>query len=401
MLIVKNCSTHVKPDRMSSAKIVVTNRVYKDGCTPIFIQIIHNRKKYRVQICKIEEAYLDRSSGSIKSKHPLSHKLNMLIFRTLSETNEYLIDCKLKNIQPDPKTFLNKKSSSDDVATLIEIRAKELLDDQKYRTSQKYQSVANKLRELKLSIPLNQVNMAWIEKVNKAFANHGNVANTRAKDISVISAVLNRVDGFVNPFLKYRKPSNKTTKDKLTMEEFRSLQTVQLEGKEDLARRLFVFSTLGRGIRAFDILTLRWSCISNERLTYTARKTGKYFDIKISPEMLHCLDGLDRQSKYIFPFVRMDYSLLKTETKRFLDNVNRSAYDVNCLLKTVAEKAGIKKHITLHVARHTFAYLADQANVPLGTIQQLLDHGKIGTTQIYVESLRRSDELDKAVEGLF
>ena len=61
----------------------------------------------------------------------------------------------------------------------------------------------------------------------------------------------------------------------------------------------------------------------------------------------------------------------------------------------------IDKHITMHVARHTFAYLADQGGIPLGTIQQLLDHGKIGTTQVYVESLRKNDELDKAVEGLF
>jgi len=46
-------------------------------------------------------------------------------------------------------------------------------------------------------------------------------------------------------------------------------------------------------------------------------------------------------------------------------------------------------------------YTVAPAGIPLGTIQQLLDHGKIGTTQVYVESLRRNDELDKAVENLF
>ena len=230
---------------------------------------------------------------------------------------------------------------------------------------------------------------------------HGNIPNTIGKDLTVISAVLNRVEGYVNPLLNYRKPSNKTTKAKLSMEEFKALQSLELQGKEELARRLFVFATLGRGIRAFDILTLRWENIVGDRLRYQARKTGKDNDILLTPAMLKCLEGLDRNSKYLFPFVTMDYSLMKSDLRRYLNHVNGAAFDVNNLLKIIANEAGIKKHITLHIARHTFGYLADQSGVPLGTIQQLLDHGKMTTTQVYVQSLRRADELDNAVKDIF
>jgi len=55
-------------------------------------------------------------------------------------------------------------------------------------------------------------------------------------------------------------------------------------------------------------------------------------------------------------------------------------------LKRVAQAAGIKKHLTTHTARHTFATtVALENDVPMKTVSRLLGHRSIRTTQIYAK----------------
>jgi site-specific recombinase XerD len=58
----------------------------------------------------------------------------------------------------------------------------------------------------------------------------------------------------------------------------------------------------------------------------------------------------------------------------------------NAYLKEIADLAGITKKLTTHVARHTFATTVCLTNgVPIETVQKLLAHGDIRTTQIYAQ----------------
>nr|WP_317129350.1 tyrosine-type recombinase/integrase [Flavivirga rizhaonensis] len=50
----------------------------------------------------------------------------------------------------------------------------------------------------------------------------------------------------------------------------------------------------------------------------------------------------------------------------------------------------IKKNITFHIARHTFATTVTLSNgVPIETVSKLLGHSKITTTQIYAKVIER------------
>ena len=49
------------------------------------------------------------------------------------------------------------------------------------------------------------------------------------------------------------------------------------------------------------------------------------------------------------------------------------------------ERAGIEKHISFHVSRHTFATLALTNGVDLYTVSKLLGHTSIKNTQIYAK----------------
>ena len=61
--------------------------------------------------------------------------------------------------------------------------------------------------------------------------------------------------------------------------------------------------------------------------------------------------------------------------------------DTNKILAGIAEKTRIKKHFTFHTARHTCATLLIHQGVAITTVQKLLGHTSVKTTEIYSEVL--------------
>lgn len=67
-----------------------------------------------------------------------------------------------------------------------------------------------------------------------------------------------------------------------------------------------------------------------------------------------------------------------------------SNYRYNVYLKELADICGIKKHLTTHTARHTFATTVTLENdVPLETVGKMLGHKDIRSTQIYAKITKR------------
>lgn len=54
------------------------------------------------------------------------------------------------------------------------------------------------------------------------------------------------------------------------------------------------------------------------------------------------------------------------------------------LIKTLANKARIRRPLTPHVLRHTFSVTAVRKGLSLPALQRLLGHDHLSTTQIYL-----------------
>ncbi|WP_430936763.1 tyrosine-type recombinase/integrase [Saccharicrinis sp. 156] len=78
---------------------------------------------------------------------------------------------------------------------------------------------------------------------------------------------------------------------------------------------------------------------------------------------------------------------------------------LNSYLKEIADVCGIKKNLTFHIARHTFATTITLSNgVPIETVSKILGHTKLTTTMIYARVLKNKissdmQKLKQVLEG--
>ena len=122
--------------------------------------------------------------------------------------------------------------------------------------------------------------------------------------------------------------------------------------------------------------------IDGQKWVYTFRaKTGNKSNIPLLPAAAEIIEK------------HKDYpeTINKQKLLPIITNIKTNAY-----LKEIADLCGIKKYLTFHMARHTFATTITLSNgVPIETVSKMLGHSKITTTQIYAKVLENkvSDDM--------
>ena len=150
-------------------------------------------------------------------------------------------------------------------------------------------------------------------------------------------------------------------------------------------RDIFVFSCY-TGMPYVDVVTLRSENLvlglDKHMWIYTKRTKNKNA-VKVP---------LLRTAKDIIEEYRENVKTIQKQTLfPTISNQKMNAY-----LKEIAEKAGISKNVTFHMARHTFATTVTLNNgVPMETISKMLGHRKLSTTQIYAKVIEKkvSDDM--------
>ena len=168
--------------------------------------------------------------------------------------------------------------------------------------------------------------------------------------------------------------SQETLREYLTATELRTL--VQTECKYVILKRAFLFSCL-TGIRWSDIQKLTWGEIQDEK------ETPKIVFMQKKTKGLQYLD-IQQQARDML-------GERKDSNERVFVGLKYNAWYNMQLQKWVME-AGIKKTITFHCARHTFAVLLLENDVDIFTVSKLLGHSELKTTQIYAKVLDKAKQ---------
>lgn len=177
----------------------------------------------------------------------------------------------------------------------------------------------------------------------------------------------------------------------LSVEEIDSMiACIDLSKAEGRRNRAIIEMLYGSGLRVSELVNLRLSNMyrkqaymlvegkgSKQRLVPVSDEAEKQFDLWMDDRAM-----LDIKPEYA------DYAFLN----RYGRALTRSM--IFHIIKELAAEAGIKKNISPHTLRHSFATHLLQNGADLRIIQQLLGHESITTTEIYthinVEDLRRA-----------
>lgn len=221
-----------------------------------------------------------------------------------------------------------------------------------------------------------------------------------------------------NPFIVFKYSGIKTEKEKLDAAEIQALEALELaEGSLDWhSRNCFLFSFYCAGIRAGDLLQLRWLNVEGGRLNYQMGKNHKTRDLKLVAQAAAILDlyrtETSKPTDYIFPFMdnrktyaaaisQADRDTLPSDMKQKLfEEISAKNALINKSLKRLAGKAGISKKVSMHISRHSFASVAVQNGLQSNQVKGLLAHSRLQTTEGYMGNFS-TDENDKALESVF
>tara|TARA_Y100001968_G_scaffold76049_1_gene67521 strand:- start:2734 stop:3633 length:900 start_codon:yes stop_codon:yes gene_type:complete len=187
---------------------------------------------------------------------------------------------------------------------------------------------------------------------------------------------INPVSNIESPKLRRKLPST------LSIEEINSMINNIDKTKKESERNIAIIETLyGCGLRVSELINLKISDLYfEEDFVKVTGKGNKQRLVPVSEVNKQCINTY----------------LINSRTKLNIDSrssdiifLNRNGYKLTramifTIVKSLSKKAGIKKTISPHSFRHSFATHLLENGADLKTIQQLLGHESITTTEIYM-----------------
>lgn len=420
------------------------------------ITIAGKRKRVKTDI------YLNRKSDFsteykgdkwIKPSNPDAKKLNQELADILAEAKKTFKELKEDDAAPTAENVARLVKGEEKSKTFLKIdageltgfaaeRTQQILDAGGIRNWKCYNGFLNKLADFldnkmshKKELLFSEITPEFLTRFDaylhtlhnsrsKKEAGKMLHQNTIAVVLKVFRAMMREAVklGYItadkNPFLVFTYSKVKTEKEKLDAAEIQALEALELtEGSLDWhSRNCFLFSFYCAGIRAGDLLQLRWLNVEGGRLNYQMGKNHKTRDLKLVAQAAAILDlyrtEASKPTDYIFPLMdnrktyasaisQADRDTLPSDMKQKLfEEVSAKNALINKSLKKLAEKAGISKKVSMHISRHSFAKAAAQKGIESNKVKSLLAHSKLQTTEGYMGNFS-TDENDKALESVF
>jgi site-specific recombinase XerD len=255
---------------------------------------------------------------------------------------------------------------------------------ERYRTAKSHleEYIRNEYR--KKDIPVRQVDHAFITGFEYYLKTKRNCSHNTAIKYVVNFKKIVRIayaNGWINkdPFANWKVRLKTVEREFLTQEELQQLMDTEFQAERlEHVRDVFVFCCF-TGLAYADVKKLTHDDfvigIDRELWINTKRtKTKTKSNIPVLPTAMMILEKYEDSPH-----------LIKEKVLPVLTNQKMNAY-----LKEIADLSGVKKNLTTHLARHTFATTVTLSNgVSIESVSKMLGHKNLRTTQHYAKILNR------------
>lgn len=262
-----------------------------------------------------------------------------------------------------------------------------------------YTVTRNKILEFDPDCTFETMDRKWLASFEKWMAQTLKI-NAYAIHLRNIRAVFNyAIDEEATtlyPFRKYHIKKEETKKRSLTVDQLRMLINYECDEYQVKYRDLFMLDFYLIGINIGNLLLLTEKNVVNSRIEYYRNKTNKLISIEIPVEAKEIID------KYKGKEYLLDVMDVYSDYRYFVKRMNTALKQIG---ETTRSGLGGKKdrkplfpELSSYWARHTWATLAAELDIPKETISAALSHSTDDTTSIYIRFNRRKiDEANRKV----
>lgn len=235
-------------------------------------------------------------------------------------------------------------------------------------------------------LPLEVITIDHLHEFLTTLHDIGIAPRSQARMISGIKSFFNflRLEGYmeVNPAEFLESPQlSRDLPDVLTVDEIDAMiAAIPTEKNESLRNHAIIETLYGSGLRVSELIDARISRLDlNENLLIVEGKGNKERLVPVSPVAVALIEEWLKQRNF------MD---IKPEGNDiiFLNRRGRPLTRVMIfhIIKELAALAGIKKNVSPHTLRHSFATHLLEGGANLRAIQEMLGHESISTTELYL-----------------
>lgn len=377
-------------------------RPLQDGTYPVKINAGYGTNIYLSTGISVNLWEWDSYKGLIvdrKDAKRLNATLEIRLLRTQARMLQLREDGRL---QTSSTSYLRKLLDAPDMgevpdeekrSTFWEIAERCIAMKDKPNTVQIYRYTVDKVRAYAGDGPLyiEDMSLTWMHGFDKSI---GGKVNARAVHLRNLRHICNfAIDEELTtfyPFRKYKIRTEETRHKVLTLEQLRAYATADISYRQDAMHRdVFMLMFYLRGINTGDLANLTWDDVRDGRIEYRRNKTGHLYSVRLEPEALDIIERWKGERHLLSVF------------DRYADGRNYN-HHVADALKRIAGPDGkpIEPDCSSNWARHTWATLCAELDIPDATISLGMGHSKTGhrTTAIYIKrDQKKVDDANRAV----
>lgn len=353
----------------------------KQGTALVQVEASLNQRKvyFKTNIYLKPEHWDKRTSQVIV--HPQANDLNAMLFEFVLHLQGVELALWKRGVPATLSLLKDAMKKNRPVNVTFPVFAKEYVthSDRRESTKENLYTTITVLQEFRPGLDFKDITYTFLKDFEVYLREKGNGINTVAKHLRQLRTLVNEAinQGYIHadayPFRKFKIKQEKGRHEFLTPDELKKLENLDISDKK-LRHVLdaFLFCCYA-GLRFSDFCQLspaNFIKVNGKKwLHFKSIKTG--IELRLPLHLLFEGKALSILDRYCIT----EFASLGSNS------------EVNKALSAIAGMARIKKHITYHTARHTCATLLIHQGVPITTVQRLLGHTSVKTTEIYSEIL--------------